>query len=60
MMEDNIHIIWQFAELYGIESTEILEEVERKNARTLKRMGEDFNDWLIDREESIEWNGGED
>lgn len=20
---------------------------------------EDFDDWLIDREESIEWNGGE-
>lgn len=37
-MADNIHIIFQFAEFYGIESTEILEEIERKNARTIERM----------------------
>lgn len=37
-MADNIHIIWQFAVLYGISVTEILEEVERKNKRTIRRM----------------------
>lgn len=35
---DNIHIIWQFMALYGISVTEITEEIERKNARTLRRM----------------------
>jgi hypothetical protein len=39
-MADNIHIIWQFAELYEITLTEILDEVQRKNARTLERMEE--------------------
>ena len=39
-MADNIHIIWQFAEWYGIDSTDILDEVRNKNARTLKRMEE--------------------
>lgn len=37
-MADNIHIIWQFAEWYGIDSTDILEEVRNKNERTLRRM----------------------
>lgn len=35
---DNIHIIWQFMALYGISITEIYNEVERKNKRTLRRM----------------------
>ena len=35
---DNIHLIWQFTALYGISITEILEEVERKNKRILRRM----------------------
>ena len=35
---DNIHIIWQFTAFYGISVAEILEEVERKNKRTLRRM----------------------
>ena len=39
-MADNIHIIWQFAVLYEISVTEILEEVERKNKRTIRRMEE--------------------
>ena len=37
-MADNIHIIWQFAALYEISLNDILDEVERKNARKLKRM----------------------
>ena len=37
---DNIHIIWQFMALYGISVAEITEEIERKNARTLRRMEE--------------------
>ena len=40
---DNIHIIWQFAALYGISVTEITEEIERKNARTIRRMGDKYN-----------------
>ena len=40
-MADNIHIIWQFMALYGISITEIYDEVERKNKRTLRRMEED-------------------
>jgi NTP pyrophosphatase (non-canonical NTP hydrolase) len=36
---DNIHIIWQFTAYYGISVVEILDEVERKNKRTLRRMG---------------------
>ena len=39
-MADNIHIIWQFTALYGISITEILDEVQRKNKRTLRRMEE--------------------
>lgn len=35
---DNIHIIWQFMAFYGLSITEILDEVERKNKRTLRRM----------------------
>ena len=35
---DNIHIIWQFMALYGISVAEITEEIERKNARTIRRM----------------------
>ena len=38
---DNIHIILQFMTLYGISIAEITEEIERKNARTLRRMEED-------------------
>ena len=37
-MADNIHIIWQFAELYGIADTEIVDEIKKKNKRTLERM----------------------
>ena len=37
---DNIHIIWQFTAFYGISVAEILDEVERKNKRTIRRMEE--------------------
>ena len=40
-MADNIHIIWQFMALYGISITEIYDEVEKKNKRTLRRMEDD-------------------
>lgn len=42
-MADNIHLIWQFAALYGISVTEILDEVQRKNKRTLRRMGDRYD-----------------
>ena len=38
---DNIHIIWQFTAFYGISVAEILDEVERKNKRTIRRMEDD-------------------
>ena len=38
---DNIHIILQFMTLYGISVAEITEEIERKNARTIRRMEEE-------------------
>jgi NTP pyrophosphatase (non-canonical NTP hydrolase) len=37
-MADNIHIIWQFADLYRIDIDEILKVVRMKNERTLERM----------------------
>ena len=40
---DNIHIIWQFAAFYGISIAEITEEMERKNKRTLRRMGDRYD-----------------
>ena len=35
---DNIHIMWQFMAYYDLSITEVLDEVERKNKRTLRRM----------------------
>lgn len=42
-MADNIHLIWQFAAYYDISVIEILDEVQRKNERTLRRMEKNYD-----------------
>lgn len=39
---DNVHIIMQFCAYYGISWQDVMEEVEKKNVRTIERIGHQY------------------